>query len=138
MELRYHSCGCPIRVWEACPRRDGEPTFFDGRSHWTECAIRSCPRCGRHLSRWALRTTPPAPTGTLAAYMLIWPALRQQLEGLIAEHARDDPTFRPDHAQAEIQALEAALNRVTDLAALLEEPAQPAVEAETCLEALAR
>lgn len=122
MELRYHNCGCPIRVWEECPRRDGEPTFFDGRSHWTEGTIRSCPRCGKHLSRSALRVAPPSPAGTLAAYMLAWPALRRQLEGSIAERARRDQTFRADRAQAEIQALEAALNRITELAAQLEEP----------------
>lgn len=122
MELRYHSCGCPIRVWEACPRRDGEPTFFDGRSHWTESAIRSCPRCGGHLSRSVLRTTPPAPAGTLAAYMLAWPVVRQQLEGQIAERAQRDRTFRAADAQAEILALESALNRVAELAAGLEEP----------------
>lgn len=124
MELRYHSCGCPIRVWEQCPRRDGEPTFFDGRSHWTESAIRCCPRCGNHLSRAVLRATPPSPSGTLAAYLLAWPVLRQQLEGQIAEQARRDRTFHADRAQAEIQALEAALNRIAELAAQLEEPIQ--------------
>lgn len=138
MELRYHSCGCPIRVWEECPRRDGEPTFFDGRSHWTEGAIRICPRCGRHLSRSVLRATPPSPAGTLAAYMLAWPALRQQLEGLIAERAQRDQTFRADRAQAEIQALEGALNRITELAAQMEEPAQTATSPKLQHEPIAR
>lgn len=135
MELHYHSCGCPIRVWEACPRRDGEPTFFDGRSHWTESAIRSCPRCGGHLSRSVLRATPPAPAGTLAAYMLAWPVVRQQLEGLIAQRAQRDRTFRAADAQAEILALESALNRVTEMAAGLEIPAQPATLLTTVYDA---
>lgn len=122
MELKYHTCGYPIRVWAACLRRDGEPTFFDGRSCWTERAIRTCPGCGERLSRAVLRDKAPAPAGTLAAYMLAWPYVRRQLEGLIKQRAQLDATFRAEHAEAEILELDGALNRVAELAARLEEP----------------
>lgn len=122
MELRYHACGCPIRIWDACLRPDNEPTFFDGRTCWTERTIRHCPRCGGHLTRAVLRTTPPAPAGTLATYLLTWPYVQQQLEEIVRQRAQRDPAFRAGQAQAEILELEAALNRVADLAAGLEEP----------------
>jgi hypothetical protein len=50
MELLYHTCGRPIRVWNTCLGQDGEPTMFDGGSSWAERAIRTCPHCGERLS----------------------------------------------------------------------------------------
>lgn len=135
MELRYHTCGCPIRVWEVGRTPSREPTFFDGRSSWTERAIRTCPGCGEQLSYRDLRLQPASPCGTLAAYMLAWPYVRQQLEALVMQHALRDPAFSVDRACDEIMALEQALNRVTELAARIETSAPSRSKAASILEA---
>lgn len=116
MERRYHTCGCPIRVWEACLQRNGEPAFFDARTNWTERAIRTCPRCGQRLGLAQLHQTPPEPNGTLAAYLLAWPQMRQQIEALINERRRE-ADFDALDAQHTLDTLEAALSRVAELAA---------------------
>jgi len=122
MELRYHSCGHPIRV-----RPPGEfgapyPTYFDAKTAWNEGPISCCPQCGAILTPESLRERPADPAATLAAYLLAWPYVKRQLESLIAERMRRDPHFYGYHAQEEINELEYALNRVAELAARLQDP----------------
>lgn len=119
MELRYHSCGHPVRVWAACRRQDDSPTFFDGGTSWNDRAIRSCPRCGQHLTLTALHEQPHVADETIRSWQRAWPPVRQQLREQLARSQDTDPAMQA-RAVLTLVAFDQAL---ASLAALAEQAA---------------
>lgn len=116
MDLRYHACGYPIRV---IAQPDVTPRLLDGSAAAIDAPLTRCPRCGERITLALLGDKPPDPAATLAAYLLSWPYVRRQLDGLITERMRRDSSFYGYTAHCAVQELERHLYEVSELAAEL-------------------
>lgn len=123
MHLRYHTCGYPVCIRDEYRDWQSGPSFFDAAMAWNNGPLACCPHCGERLKTTALRENRNAPSISLRDWSQEWPTIRSQIETLLPRSRTCDPFPAQIFVRRKLEAFDAVLWEIKQLAAQLEEEA---------------